>query len=661
MTGSGLTFTDLLAKSERAAKILAGAALASSAVSACSLFLVYKGYLQPCGWERPARKLKGAKRFSAKEAEKLGRIDTIIIGSGMGGLSCASVLSQLGYKVLVLEAHEVAGGSTHEYVVDGKSDWKYPSGLHYTIPQSEELLQCACGAARPPVRFPKMGDDSVLHDGAYDRVRLTGSTQDFGKSQELRVITDTQVKKELHQRFPNLVPQLERYEKIGMDCVKAFPIWAALHAVPWAMRQYLLKLVIPGIWWKYAGRSGEEVLEEIFADAPESERDNVRLVQGYICGLWLDSGCTPDRTSFFMIAAVGLGFPHEGGAYPEGGTGEMAKALVECIESNGGKVYVRAPVARILMDDTGLAVGVETTDAAGAVKLYASECVVSACGWRNTARLCRGDPNSRFPSMESLEVPQGDGWVMANVGLKGSAPTLKMECTNLELLPVGPKQSVFDGIRNYIKDPLGVHPMEIPTMITFPSVKDRGTKRNGDEESARESCQLLCLAKTEWFGQIPEPEVGTVTTNAWKHPVRSTAYEELKTKWTARLKQLLLTVYPQLEGKIEMFDLSTPLSVEHYLPTTSGSAIGLDTNAGRTCRFTNFSVMKLLDMKTPVPRLWLTGQDSLMIGVPIAQGAGIITAIRIAGPLRALRWCTKTALLLLSSLGHKAREAGRPK
>ena len=39
------------------------------------------------------------------------RYDVIIIGSGLGGLACAHVLSKAGMSVLVLEKGRQAGGS----------------------------------------------------------------------------------------------------------------------------------------------------------------------------------------------------------------------------------------------------------------------------------------------------------------------------------------------------------------------------------------------------------------------------------------------------------------------------------------------------------------------------------------------------------------------
>lgn len=42
-------------------------------------------------------------------------LDAVVIGSGIGGLTAAALLSKAGKRVLVLEQHDQAGGCTHTF------------------------------------------------------------------------------------------------------------------------------------------------------------------------------------------------------------------------------------------------------------------------------------------------------------------------------------------------------------------------------------------------------------------------------------------------------------------------------------------------------------------------------------------------------------------
>ena len=54
-----------------------------------------------------------------KETKIPPNLDAVVIGSGVGGLSAAVLLSRVGKKVLVLEQHDVAGGCCHTFIEKG--------------------------------------------------------------------------------------------------------------------------------------------------------------------------------------------------------------------------------------------------------------------------------------------------------------------------------------------------------------------------------------------------------------------------------------------------------------------------------------------------------------------------------------------------------------
>ena len=66
---------------------------------------------------------------SYKQHPVSGTWDTIVVGSGLGGLATAGLLARhAGQRVLVLERHYTAGGFTHTFTRPG---YEWDVGVHY--------------------------------------------------------------------------------------------------------------------------------------------------------------------------------------------------------------------------------------------------------------------------------------------------------------------------------------------------------------------------------------------------------------------------------------------------------------------------------------------------------------------------------------------------
>ena len=65
-------------------------------------------------------------------------LDAVVIGSGMGGLTAAALLSKAGKRVIVLEQHDQAGGCTHTFENKG-FEFDVGKEMTYTTHSSTEF------------------------------------------------------------------------------------------------------------------------------------------------------------------------------------------------------------------------------------------------------------------------------------------------------------------------------------------------------------------------------------------------------------------------------------------------------------------------------------------------------------------------------------------
>ena len=94
-------------------------------------------------------------------------IDYVIIGSGMGSLYTAALLSKAGYVCVVLEQHYVAGGCTHSFQ-DGA--YEFDTGLHYVGRMEKYAALFDMVSTGSKVKWAKMGTEE---DGyCYDEIKL---------------------------------------------------------------------------------------------------------------------------------------------------------------------------------------------------------------------------------------------------------------------------------------------------------------------------------------------------------------------------------------------------------------------------------------------------------------------------------------------------------
>lgn len=241
----------------------------------------------------------------------------VIIGSGLGGLSCACILAKNGYEVTVLEQGEKIGGCLQCFK---RGDALFDTGMHYI------------GSAEPGQTLHTMlrylGLDSKnllsrLDPKGYDIVSINGEQYPLANGREPFVDA-------LAERFPGSREELFRYH----DLVKKVAEASAMHS--------LKRDIDLNVNAEYQMRNVNEVIDSIISDP---------LLRQVLAGIQPLYAGEKDHTPFSTHALIS-DFYNQSAFRIIGGSSRIADALEATIRRFGGKVFVSQQVTKIECDDS---------------------------------------------------------------------------------------------------------------------------------------------------------------------------------------------------------------------------------------------------------------------------------------------------------------------
>lgn len=257
--------------------------------------------------------------------------DTIIVGSGVGGLATAICLAKSGQKVLVLEQHYVPGGWGHSFSLNGQ---RFSPGVHYVglidEDQSTNELYRGLGIANDMVFFR-------MNPNAYEHCLINGETINFPSGIE-------NLKQALSERFPkekkNIYEYLSLVQKVSYE----------LQLIP-KLKGWWQKITVP-FRTKHFGKFALFPLKKVVGWHVKDPL--LKSVLNIQCG---DHGLPPGKACFPVHCSV-MSHYFDGGFYPMGGGGGIIKAMTNGVKRHGGEIRVKQKVTKILIEENK-AIGVQ--------------------------------------------------------------------------------------------------------------------------------------------------------------------------------------------------------------------------------------------------------------------------------------------------------------
>jgi phytoene dehydrogenase-like protein len=524
----------------------------------------------------PAPDLHASQAATARDPD---HVDVVVIGAGIGGLTAAALLADAGLTVAVIEQHDVPGGFAHTWIRRARVRdpetgapliFRFDSGVH-------DVSGWYPGGTVRSV-FERLG---IAHDDEW--VRLDHRYVFDGRALD--------VPRDWHAWVELLATEFP-HEAAGLRA-----LFDDIHAVHQAMFATATERGgipgTPGTPQALLDFARRHPLAVAWLDRPwqafVSRHVRDTAAQARISAL---SGYISEDISRLRVRDMVpiFGYYFKGGYYPLGGSGHMARRLVEAIEARGGRVELRTPVLRILTEDDA-ACGVVVRKPGSVERSIRARAVVTNADLRASMHRLLGDQ----AGLQGLDEQVGD--LQPSCSAIGVSLALKGE---LDLPPV-----------------IKVEGAEGSVSIVIPSRVDPSCAPAGYS-----TLELLSLVRPEeaqsWFPDAPAAsEVGEgegEDDHAHHAHRRSPQYLARKQAAGDRLIALARQAIPDLDARIVFRTDASPVTFQRYAWSSTGAIYGVRAERGA------------IPTKTPVRNLVVAGAATHGPGVEAVVISGAFAA-----------------------------------
>jgi all-trans-retinol 13,14-reductase len=450
--------------------------------------------------------------------------DAIIIGSGLGGLSCGAYLAKNCRKVLILEKHSAPGGYATSF---RKGAYNFNTTLHMIdgVGKGQTMAKYFehCGIV-DQIEFFKLKYLMRMVFPEHD-IRLPS-----GNLEEVITLFEENFPEEKEGIRSLFKEMLRIYDDIIRFLSSTAPMWQQLPVFP-----FRYKSLFPAM---------KKTIRQLLDKHLKDDKLKALLFANY-CFF----GLPPNKLNVYALFA-NVDYWMEGAYYPKGGNQVIPNAFVDLIEKNNGDIFFGTEVSSIIVEN-GTALGVVTKEG----EKYLGKNIISNAS-----------------AMETFNNFVGERELPA----KFFAKMVKMEpSVSAFIIYLGLDESFKSSLEN-------TNDYDICISDTYNQDKDYDWILNCEVEKASFFVTLysnvdISLAKDNRFvASIVQGQ----PYNFWKkfEAAYNAGNKEEYNKEKDRIAGILIRraekVVPELSKHIETIEIATPLTLKRYTGNFNGALYG---------------------------------------------------------------------------------------